>query len=177
MNRTRLSIPLVAVIAAALIAVIVGTSAKRTKPPQPAVPAGRSISIEQTSIGKALVDAQGRTLYLFAADKPNLSTLGAAGRAYWPPFTSTTRPSAAGGALAGKIGVVSSDAAGASQVTYSGHPLYYFVGDGKPGQIAGQGLDQFGARWYLLSPAGAAITSAPRSQPASNSGSGSAYGY
>jgi predicted lipoprotein with Yx(FWY)xxD motif len=178
MNRTRLPIVLVAVIAAAAIAVIAGTSgAKSTKPSQPAVPAGTSISVEQTSVGKAITDAQGRTLYLFAADKPNLSTLSAAGRAFWPPFTSTSRPAAAGGALAGKIGVVSSGAAGARQVTYNGHPLYYFVGDRKPGQIAGQGLNQFGARWYLLSPAGAAITSAPRSQPASNSGGGGAYGY
>jgi predicted lipoprotein with Yx(FWY)xxD motif len=177
MNRTRLAVLLVAVIAAALIAVSVGTSAKSTKQSLPPVPAGTSISIEQTSIGKALADAQGRTLYLFASDRPNRSTLSAAGRAYWPPFTSTTRPSAAGGALAGKIGVVSSGAAGAPQVTYNGHPLYYFVGDRKPGQIAGQGVNQFGARWYVLSPAGAAITSAFRSQAASNSGGGSAYGY
>jgi predicted lipoprotein with Yx(FWY)xxD motif len=177
MNRTRLLIPLVAVIVAAALAVIVGTTgAKSTKPSQRVVPAGASISVEQTSIGKAITDAQGRTLYLFAADKPNLSTLSAAGRAFWPPFTSTSRPSAAGGALAGKIGVVS-NAAGTSQVTYNGHPLYYFVGDRKPGQITGQGLNQFGARWYVLSPAGGAITAAPRPQPASNSGGGGAYGY
>jgi predicted lipoprotein with Yx(FWY)xxD motif len=63
---------------------------------------------------------------------------------------SATRPAAAGGARAGEIGTVAG-AAGTAQVTYNGHPLYYFVGDRKPGQTAGQGLNQFGARWYVLS--------------------------
>jgi Secreted repeat of unknown function len=59
------------------------------------------------------------------------------------------------------------------------HPLYYFVGDKSPGQVRGQGLNEFGARWYVLSSSGSAITSAAKSAaPASTgSGSGSAYGY
>jgi predicted lipoprotein with Yx(FWY)xxD motif len=35
-------------------------------------------------------------------------------------------------------------------VTYNGHPLYYYAGDQKPGDIKGQGLNQFGAAWYVL---------------------------
>jgi predicted lipoprotein with Yx(FWY)xxD motif len=45
-------------------------------------------------------------------------------------------------------------------VTYSGHPLYYYVGDAEPGDDAGQGLDQFGAKWYVLGPDGAKIGTA-----------------
>lgn len=63
---------------------------------------------------------------------------------------------------------------GAAHVTYNGHPLYYFVGDRNAGQTAGQGLNQFGARWYVLSTAGAAITSPPKTTPASTSTGGSA---
>jgi len=44
--------------------------------------------------------------------------------------------------------------------TYDGHPLYYFVGDTAPGQISGQGSDGFGAKWWLVDPAGTAITAA-----------------
>jgi predicted lipoprotein with Yx(FWY)xxD motif len=176
MNRTRLSLAAVAVIVAGAIAAIVattGTSAKKA----PAVAANSAISVEQTSFGKALTDANGRTLYLFAGDRPNLSTLSAAGRAFWPPLTSTAKPSAAGGALAGDIGAVTGTT-GARQVTYNGHPLYYFVGDRNPGQTAGQGLNEFGARWYALSTAGAAVTSAPKaSAPSPSTGGGSAYGY
>ena len=176
MNRTRLSLPIVAlVIAAAIVAVVLttGSSAKKA----PAVPANSAISVQQTSLGKTLTDANGRTLYLFAADKPNVSTLSAAGRAFWPPFTSATTPSATGGALAGRIGTVTG-ATGAGQVTYNGHPLYYFVGDHNPGQTSGQALNQFGARWYVLSPAGAAVTSAAKASAASPStGGGAAYSY
>jgi predicted lipoprotein with Yx(FWY)xxD motif len=40
---------------------------------------------------------------------------------------------------------------GRKQVTYYGHPLYTFVGDGNtPGKTAGQKLDAFGAEWYVL---------------------------
>ena len=176
MSRTRLSLPLIVVIVVAAIAVIVwatGSSAKY----QPAIPASSAVSVHQTSLGKTLTDANGRTLYLFANDKLNASTLSPAGRAIWPPFVATTRPSATGGALMGDVGAVTGTTA-ARQVTYNGHPLYYFSGDRSPGQTSGQGLNEFGARWYVLSPSGAAITSAPEGAASTPSaGGGPAYGY
>ena len=170
MSRTRLSLPIVAVIvAAAIVAVIVaaGSSAKKA----PAIAANSALAVRQTSVGRTLTDANGRALYLFAADKPNVSTLSAAGRAFWPPFTAANTPSATGGALAGKIGAVT-NTTGAGQVTYNGHPLYYYVGDSNPGQTTGQGLNQFGARWYVLSPSGNAVISAPAASATSSSTGG-----
>ena len=46
---------------------------------------------------------------------------------------------------------------GVTQVTYNGHPLYYFVGDPSSGTTTGQGSDAFGAKWWLVSPAGVAV--------------------
>jgi predicted lipoprotein with Yx(FWY)xxD motif len=43
---------------------------------------------------------------------------------------------------------------GKKQVTYNGHPLYYYSGDNKAGQANGEGLDAFGAEWYVLSKSG-----------------------
>jgi predicted lipoprotein with Yx(FWY)xxD motif len=43
------------------------------------------------------------------------------------------------------------------EVTYGGHPLYYFVSDRRPGQTTGQGVNQFGGAWWVLSPAGKEI--------------------
>jgi predicted lipoprotein with Yx(FWY)xxD motif len=176
MNRTRLSPFALAVIIAAAIAAILantGTSAKKG----PSAPANSVLSIRQMSLGSTLTDANGRTLYLFAGDKPNVSKLSVAGRAFWPPFTSTVKPSATGRAQASEISTVTG-ATDAGQVTYNGHPLYYFVGDRNPGQTTGQGLNQFGARWYVLSPSGVAITSAPQSSAGSPStGGGSVSGY
>jgi predicted lipoprotein with Yx(FWY)xxD motif len=177
MTRTRFSLAAaVAVVVAAAVAVIVATSSASSTKPRPTVAAASAISVRQTSLGATLVDANGRTLYLFEGDRPNVSTLSAAGQAIWPPFTATTTPRALNGALAGRIGTVT-QAGGAAQVTYNGHPLYYYVGDHSPGQASGQGLNQFGALWYVLGPGGNAVTSASASPaPASGSGS-SSYGY
>ena len=48
-------------------------------------------------------------------------------------------------------------AAGTTQVTYAGHPLYRYLPDTKPGQTHGQDSHDFGAGWYVLSPAGKKI--------------------
>jgi predicted lipoprotein with Yx(FWY)xxD motif len=171
MQRRRHTLPVAFVILAALVGVIVSAAGGGSRKARPTVPGNSAISVVSTPDGPALADANGRTLYLFAGDTRDLSRLSAAGRAFWPPLTSTTRPTAQGGALASQIGSVRG-ATGAAQVTYNGHPLYYFVGDRSPGQATGQGLNQFGARWYVLSPAGTAITSAPRASAPSTSGGG-----
>jgi hypothetical protein len=62
---------------------------------------------------------------------------------------------------------------GTRQVTYAGHPLYYYVGDTKPGEANGQGLTDFGARWSLVTPAGKPVTAGSSS---SNSGHGGGGG-
>ena len=118
-----------------------------------AAPAGAAIDARATALGRTLVDARGRTVYLFEADKPNVSNCSGACLSIWPPLTSGAKPQAKGGVLAAKIGTISSTG-GKQQVTYGGHPLYYYVGDQKPGDTKGQGLNQFGAEWYVLAPTG-----------------------
>jgi predicted lipoprotein with Yx(FWY)xxD motif len=177
MNRMRLSFTALTVVIVAIIAVAFATSGGAAKPARPAVAPASAISVKQTSLGKTLADANGRTLYLFQGDKQNVSTLSAAGKAVWPPFTAGTKPAALGGALASRIGTTKG-AGGASQITYAGHPLYYYVGDHSPGKTLGQGLNEFGALWYALSSSGTAITAAPTSTaPATPGNSGGGYGY
>lgn len=107
-------------------------------------------------LGTYLVDGQGRTLYLWEADKGSKSTCSGACAAAWPPATTEGAPKAAGDAKASLLGTTKrSD--GSTEVTYAGHPLYRFAGDAKPGQASGQGSDGFGAEWYVVDPAGKAI--------------------
>jgi predicted lipoprotein with Yx(FWY)xxD motif len=167
-------------VAVVLVAVVLAVSGGGTSKAQSSVAAGASVGVKQTALGKTLVDAHGRTLYLFQADKPNHSTLSAAGFAIWPAFTSTGKPQATGGAVAARVGTIAGPG-GSSQVTYNGRPLYYYVGDHNPGSVSGQRLNQFGAPWYVLSPSGNAVTRAasgpaPATAPAT-SPAGSAYGY
>ena len=115
--------------------------------------AGATVNVRSTSLGKILVDSQGRTLYLFEKDKgPKSSCFGACASA-WPPFQTSGKPKAGSGTTASLIGTTTrSD--GNDEVTYNGHPLYYYAGDQKAGVTNGQDLNQFGASWYVLSPAG-----------------------
>src|SRR5919198_535926 len=74
----------------------------------------------------------------------------------WPPVTTGGKPVAEEGADASKLGTTSrSD--GKTQVTYGGHPLYYYAEDAKPGDMNGQGSKAFGAEWYVVGPNGSKV--------------------
>jgi predicted lipoprotein with Yx(FWY)xxD motif len=102
-----------------------------------------------------LVDAKGRTLYLFEADKTSKSTCNGACAENWPPVTTSGTPKAGHGAKAKLL--KTSKRSGGTQVTYNGHPVYRFVGDTKAGQTNGEGINAFGAKWYMVNAAGKKI--------------------
>ena len=104
-------------------------------------------------LGEILVDASGRTLYLFTVDERNLSNcLGGCATA-WPPLITIGEPLAGEGALAGRLGTVTQED-GYVQVTYNGWPLYYFAPDRRPGDARGQNS---GDIWFVVSTDGGPI--------------------
>ncbi|MVZ99094.1 hypothetical protein F8568_001555 [Actinomadura sp. LD22] len=104
-------------------------------------------------LGPILVDDKGRTLYLFASDPPNRSTCFGACASIWPPATTQGRPGTSGGARPGMLTTIArSD--GPRQLVYAGHPLYYYQADTGRGDAEGQGITQFGAPWFALTPQG-----------------------
>lgn len=111
------------------------------------------IAVTSSSLGRILVNGQGRTLYLFEKDTGKASTCYDACATAWPPVTTSGAPVARTGVVASKLGTTKRRD-GTLQVTDNGHPLYMYSGDAKSGQTNGQGLDEFGAEWYALSPAG-----------------------
>lgn len=106
--------------------------------------------------GKALVDSQGRTLYLFEADHAGQSTCSGACAAAWPPYTVTGTPQPGSGVDPALLSTISGPG-GSAQVVYDGHPLYYFSGDSHPGDHSGQGSEEFGAGWYVVAASGSKI--------------------
>src|SRR4051812_33656635 len=115
-----------------------------------------TVATRKTPLGTVLVDAQGRTLYLFEKDKGGTSSCYGGCAAAWPPLTTGAGPKAAGGARADQLGSAKRTD-GTRIVTYGGHPLYTYVGDAGRGDTKGQGLDQFGAEWYVVAPTGKKI--------------------
>jgi predicted lipoprotein with Yx(FWY)xxD motif len=61
-----------------------------------------------------------------------------------------------GGASASDLGTITRPD-GTTQVTYKGHPLYYFIKDKDSGDAYGQGSKAFGASWYVLKPNGSKL--------------------
>jgi predicted lipoprotein with Yx(FWY)xxD motif len=115
-----------------------------------------SVALASTKLGKVLVDGSGRTLYLFEADKGAMSKCDGACASAWPPLTTSGKPTAGAGVVAAKLGTARR-ADGTTGVTYDGHPLYTYAGDGAPGQTTGEGLTDYGAPWYALSAAGKTV--------------------
>jgi predicted lipoprotein with Yx(FWY)xxD motif len=112
-----------------------------------------TVALAKSPLGSILVDAPTRTLYLFEADTPGRSDCSGSCASIWPPLTATAVPHAGVGVTAAKLGTIAR-AGGERQVTYNGHPLYTYAGDTNSGATNGQGLDQFGAEWYVVGAGG-----------------------
>jgi predicted lipoprotein with Yx(FWY)xxD motif len=133
-----------------------GTPAPATAKPS-ANQGAAAVKVAHGPLGAHLVNANGRTLYLFEADKGTKSACTGACAKAWPPLTTTGKPKASGGAKASLLHTAKR-ADGSTEVTYGGHPLYTFIKDAKAGQTAGQGVNAFGGLWYVVGTNGKAIT-------------------
>jgi len=182
LNKT----PALAAVAAvsALVVAGCGSSTKTESTSAPAAAAtattgsqsGEALTAMSTNLGTVLVAGPKHlTVYLFEGDKGSTSNCSGACASVWPPVhaSASGTPQVSGGLNASLLGTTTrSD--GTKQVTYAGHPLYYFAEDQEQGQTKGQGVDSFGAHWYVLGSSGTAIKSAASS---SSSEEGGGYRY
>lgn len=120
--------------------------------------AATKVGVAGSNLGRILVDGRGRTLYLFAKERHGKSACSGICATYWPPLIASGKPHAIAGAKASLLGTTRR-ADGRLQVTYRRHPLYRFSGDTMKGLTSGQGLSDFGGKWWAVSPAGSKITS------------------
>jgi len=164
--QSRLFAAAATVFAAVIVSACGDTTPSATAPsPSPATspassPAAAAATImvaTDAKLGTILVDGSGKTVYLFVADKSTASTCYTSCATIWPPVLTTGAPVAGSGATASLLGTTTRTD-GKVEVTYAGHPLYYFIQDKKAGDTTGQGVDGFGGLWWVLSPAGKAIT-------------------
>jgi predicted lipoprotein with Yx(FWY)xxD motif len=115
------------------------------------------VTTHQSTLGTYLTNRQGRAMYLWVADPKGASVCTGTCAKFWPPVTGT--PTAAGGVKQSGLGTLTR-ADGTTQATYHGHALYYFLEDKKAGSAVGQGSDAFDAKWWVVSTAGEAVTTA-----------------
>jgi predicted lipoprotein with Yx(FWY)xxD motif len=160
MRKALLILPLIVVLAGC------GASAgQNASAPAGAAAKHAVVKTRTGDLGTYLVDARGRTLYLFEKDTGRRSRCSGACAQNWPPLITREKPEAQGGAKASLLST-RRRANGSRQVLYNGHPLYRYTGDTAAGETNGQGVSAFGARWYVLSPAGRAIRGSAATAPA-----------
>ena len=126
-----------------------------TSSPSPTQSASETVNVASSSLGQILVDAEGRTLYLFMRDSGGKSSCTEGCAQTWPPLAASGTPTAGEGVQQSLLGTTQRDD-GSMQVVYNQHPLYHFSGDSAAGQTNGQGV---GGNWFVVSPAGEPIRS------------------
>ena len=119
-------------------------------------PRRATITVRRSRYGRVIFDGDGRALYLFTRERSWRPLCYGACATAWPPFLTEGAPRAGRGARAGLIGTTRRRD-GATQVTYRGRPLYYYVGDRQPGQILCQNVVEFGGTWLVVRPDGRAV--------------------
>jgi predicted lipoprotein with Yx(FWY)xxD motif len=136
-----------------------------------------TVKTARAAMGTVLASGDGKTIYLFEKDRGPRSTCSGACLQHWPAVTTDGKPQAGSGVDAAMLGTTKRGD-GTTQVTYAGHPLYYFAGDSAAGQANGQGVDAFGAEWYVLGPNGKKVEGHEAGDDSSGSGGdGSRSGY
>jgi len=170
----RITLFMVAALSAAALAAVAqgGTSSAASATGS----LGARVALGKTALGRVLVDARGRTLYLFEKDAHGRSACYGACAAYWPPLVSAAKPRPGSGVRASLLGLTKRKD-GKRQVTYAGHPLYTYVGDTKARQTTGEGLTDFGGTWDAVAASGRSVESASSDSSGSDGGYGGYGGY
>ena len=128
-----------------------GGTAPTAAPSASAPAAAATVVVRQNmTLGPILTDTSGRTLYQFLPEKGGTIVCTGACLTFWPAYLSS---SAVGGSgVTGTVGLIARPEGG-QQLTYNTWPLYYFVKDTAPDQTNGQGINGFGGKWLVATPA------------------------
>jgi predicted lipoprotein with Yx(FWY)xxD motif len=118
----------------------------------PPRPDGTRIITADSPFGTMLFDRTGQAIYLFDKERTaSPACYGACAQA-WPPVLTTGDPQAGQGVREGLLGTTERRD-GKVQVTYGGHPLYYYADEGK-NQVLCHNVDEFGGLWLVVTPRG-----------------------
>lgn len=122
-----------------------GSSEKQKPKPEKK---GTTIKLAGSPVGDALFDADDQAIYLFDIETSGKSECYDACAEAWPPVLTKGEPQAKGEISQKKLGTTKRDD-GTVQVTYNGHPLYYYFDEG-PGELRCHNVPGFGGLWLAL---------------------------
>jgi predicted lipoprotein with Yx(FWY)xxD motif len=118
----------------------------------PAPQPGTEIVVADSAYGSMLFNAEQQAIYLFDKEESDAAQCYGDCAAAWPPVLTDGEPQAGDGAQAKLLGTTERDD-GTTQLTYNGHPLYYYAHEG-PGQVLCHNIAEFGGLWLVVQPKG-----------------------
>jgi predicted lipoprotein with Yx(FWY)xxD motif len=118
--------------------------------------AAPTVQARRSRFGRVLFDSRGFALYVFTRDPRGRSVCEGPCAKAWPPYVTRGRPTAGPGLRRSALGTTRRKD-GRRQVTYAGRPLYFYIGDTRPGQIGCQNVVEFGGTWLVQAPGGAPV--------------------
>ncbi len=121
--------------------------------PQPSA-AGLVVKAATSDYGEMLFDQSGQAMYLFDLETGGVPQCYDACADEWPPVLTDGSPVATG-AVRAELLAVTPRTDGTRQVSYAGHPLYYYVNEGK-NEVLCHNVTSFGGVWRVVTPSGAA---------------------
>ncbi len=113
---------------------------------------GVLVKTRSSDFGTILFSGRDQAIYLFDREEAARSECYGACAQAWPPVLTSARPRAGGRTRQGLLGTIRRRN-GKRQVTYAGHPLYYYAHEG-PRQVLCQNVDEFGGLWLVVKPSG-----------------------
>ncbi|HEX2071491.1 MAG TPA: hypothetical protein VHF90_07570 [Thermoleophilaceae bacterium] len=117
---------------------------------------GAIVKVVGSEYGPVVADRKGEAFYLFDKEQTNKAQCYGDCAVAWPPVLTKGEPRAGKGAKQKLLGTTKRRN-GTLQVTYAGHPLYYYKDD-TPGNILCQDVDEFGGLWLVVKPNGRPVT-------------------
>ena len=132
----------------AVVAAVTGLAASA----QAAPGAAARLSVRSTEYGKAIFGPSGKVVYVFGADRGSTSRCYGVCATAWPPLLTSAKPLAGTGVQAKLLGTTKRKD-GTLQVTYNGHPLYYYKAD-KVGKVMCQHANMHGGLWLIIKQSG-----------------------
>jgi predicted lipoprotein with Yx(FWY)xxD motif len=135
------------VVVVGVLAVVAATGAAQARSS-----AAARLSVRATKYGKAIFGPSGKVVYVFGADRGSVSRCYGVCASAWPPLLTNGAPVAGTGVQSKLLGTTKRRD-GTMQVTYNGHPLYYYSADAV-GKVMCQHVNMHGGLWLVIKPNG-----------------------
>lgn len=110
------------------------------------------ITTGDSEFGTILFDDKGQAIYIWAVEESTTPECYGDCAEAWPPVLTDGAPQATGDVSNELLGTTKRTD-GSTQVTYNGHPLYYYAHE-KPGEVKCHNISTHGGLWWVIQPNG-----------------------